>query len=261
MLHEIQQALGDHILAGDGVPATAGIISGKLSRQAQLGIHRANTHASLVGVLQAAYPVICRLVGEDHFNHAALEYVRAHPPRRPQLSTYGWRFARFLSHFKPARGLPFLPDLARLEWARNVAYFAADTAPFEPRHLNPSASEPGQLKLALHPAAMLVASPFAIHQIWTAAAPTRDDTEIFDPNAGADHVLTTRPALHVESRVVSPGDFTLLLALDAGANLEQAAHAAVAIQPNFDLQQALFGHFARGTFRAPSTTSPEEATR
>ena len=258
MLSELQRTLRDSILAGDDVPAGTGIISGKLSRQAQLGIHRINTIASLTGVLQAAYPAICHLVGEDRFNHAAAAYVRAHPPRRPHLSTYGWRFAKFLSRFEPAQALGYLPDLARLEWARNLAYFAADAAPLDPRSLESTAGDIGDLAFALHPAVRLVASPFPIHQIWNAAC---DETGAFDPAAGAEHVLVTRYDLRVETDVLSRGDFTLLLALDAGATLEQATHAAIAIEPEFNLQQALFGHFERGTFRAATTTSLEEATR
>ncbi len=260
MLQDMQQALRHTILANDGIPARAGIISGKLSCEAQLDIHRVNTHASLVKVLQAAYPVICRLVGESHFNHAAVTYINSHPPRRPQLSAYGWRFAKFLSEFEPAAALPYLPDLARLEWARNLSYFAADAAPFDPAHLEAlSADGPDRLTFTLHPAARLVASPYPIQQIWDAAEPNRIDVDPFDPFATSEHVLITRPTLQVTSQALSPGDFTLVLALGSGATLQQAANAAVAIEPELDLQQVLFGHFAQGTFRAPSTTRLEEA--
>ena len=212
--------------------------------------------ASLIGVLRAAYPAICRLVGEDHFNHAAAAYVRRHPPRRPHLSTYGWRFAKFLTGFEPAQGLRYLPDLARLEWARNLAYFAADLAPLDPRTL--AVASPDNLGLSLHPSVRLVASPYPIQQIWNAA---RDEIGTFDPDAGAEHVLVTRPDMHVEAHALTRGDFTLLLALDAGATLGQAANAAIAIEPEFNLQQGLLGHFERGTFRAARTTNLEEAIR
>ena len=214
----------------------------------------------MVVVLQAAYPAICRLVGESRFNHAAVEYIKFHPPQRPQLSSYGWRFAKFISGFAPAAALPYLPDLARLEWARNIAYFAADLEVFDPTTLEQARSgDPGQLVLALHPAASLIASPHPIQRIWQAATNAHDDVGEFDPASGANHVLVARAALQVESYALSPGDFTLVLALDSGATLQQAAHAAVAIEPKLDLQEVLFGHFARGTFRASSTARPEGA--
>ena len=39
------------------------------------------------------------------------------------------RLPGFLESFEPARGLPYLGDVARLEWLRHAAYHAADQAP------------------------------------------------------------------------------------------------------------------------------------
>ena len=262
MLQEMQHAIRDSILDGSPETPVAGVITGQVSSGAQLDIHRINTFASLVGVLQAAYSVICRLVGEEHFNHAAHQYIRAHPPRQPQLSRYGWRFARFLSGFSPAQGLLYLSDLARLEWARNEAYFAADAVPLDPSDLQlGDGTEIGEVRFGLHPSAALIASPHAIHQIWRAARPERDEIAKFDPNAGAEHVLIVRTGFRVDGYTISRGDFTLLLAVNAGATFQQAANAALAIEPELDLQQALLAHFTRGTFGAASNNNRQENTR
>ena len=91
----------------------------------RIAIHRDNALISLAEVLKAAYPVVCRVAGEGFFRHAARDYVRAHPPRGPQLWAYGGKFEKFLERYEPAQPLRFLPDLARLEWAWNESYFAA----------------------------------------------------------------------------------------------------------------------------------------
>ena len=70
--------------------------------------------------------MVCRIAGEGFFRHAARDYVRAHPPRAPQLWAYGGKFEKFLERYEPARPLRFLPDLARLEWAWNESYFQSE---------------------------------------------------------------------------------------------------------------------------------------
>ncbi len=77
-----------------------------------------------------AIPSIERLVGEDFFKGAASLFIGAsssHP--RPVLIEYGEAFPAFLESFEPARGLPYLADVARLEWLRHAAYHAADRVP------------------------------------------------------------------------------------------------------------------------------------
>ncbi len=52
-------------------------------------------------------------------------------------------------------------------------------------------------------------------------------------------------------RRASAGDAALLKAFAAGATLDEAAEAAVAAEPEFDLQRALADHLARATFGQP----------
>ena len=54
----------------------------------------------------------------------------------------------------------------------------------------------------------------------------------------------------MESAELTRGEFTFLLAFQAGANLAEAANAALQSDPRFDLQPALFTHLTRGTFSA-----------
>ena len=251
MLSELQNIFRVSILEGATKTSASRIPGGRTSVSAGVRIHRTNTFASLVKVLQSAFPVVCRLVGEPRFNNAARAYVQAHPPRQPHLSAYGRRFAHFLRGFGPAKGLPYLSDLARLEWARNKAYFAMEATPLDARDLaRMSTADVENVSLTLHPSVSLVASAFAIHTIWEAARPDRNDISDFDPTSQSDHVLVARPDWQVESHLVTRGDFTFVLALSAGSSLLQAYNAALATEPNFDLQSALTEHFRRGVFSA-----------
>ena len=77
--------------------------------------------------LGATYRVVKRLVGEPFFNAAVDAYVAAHPSGCADLNVYGDRFDRFLADYPPARTLPYLPDVARLEWAIDRVHNAAET--------------------------------------------------------------------------------------------------------------------------------------
>ena len=43
-------------------------------------------------------------------------------PPQPVLAEYGAGFPDFVADYEPARGLPYLADVARLDWALNVAF-------------------------------------------------------------------------------------------------------------------------------------------
>ena len=70
-----------------------------------------------------------KIVGRDFFCAMARDFVVARPPRSPVLATYGDELADFISTFEPARELPYLADVARIEAARTHAYHAADATP------------------------------------------------------------------------------------------------------------------------------------
>jgi hypothetical protein len=135
----------------------------------RFGVYRNNVVVSLVGALAETFPVLRQLVGGEFFDAMAGVYVRAHPPTSPVLAHYGEGFADWLDGFAPARGLPYLPDMARLECARVAAYHAADAEPLTPAaiamHLARPASLPG-VWLQLHPSCRVLRSTFSVHALW-----------------------------------------------------------------------------------------------
>ena len=237
MLREMQAAMKQSVFGGDDT-AAAYLASTGIEATDLLSVYRNNTFASLVGVLEAAYPVLCSLVGAERFRHAAYRFAEAAPPTLPQLSQYGGGFADFLAHFRPARSLPYLPDLARLEWQRNESYFAADAPTLDARALERIAPEDmGRLRFRPHPSVRLLATAFPV-------------LRFVDATSSADglHILTHRTDASVGSVVVSPGDYALVRAFSKGATLEAAAAEALAAEPDIELQQTLLLHIQRGTF-------------
>ena len=113
---------------------------------------QANRHQALAG----AYPVITQVVGPDYFEHLALRYGQQQPSTSGNLHDYGENFSEFLAEEGPA-SLPYLADLATLEWACHRAYFAEDENPLDLQRLaNLDAETVEQLVFQFHPATALV---------------------------------------------------------------------------------------------------------
>ena len=251
MLRELQSAFRAGIL--DDAPDRAlALIGGDPATAARrLALYRNNTLGSLATVLARSFPVVERLVGADFFRGTAHRFVAAAPPDRPQLLAYGAAFPAFLDSFEPARRLPYLGDVARLEWARQEAWFAGDAPPLTPSDL--AAVPPERLATlvpAPHPSLRLVASDYPIHRIWRVNQPVHERVARVDLAAGGERVLIHRSGSTIIQETLSPGGFALAAAVVDAAPLGAAAEAALAAEPDLDLQAALAGLLAAGVFAA-----------
>jgi hypothetical protein len=160
---------------------------------------------------------------------------------------YGAKFADFLDSFPPASGLPYLPSVARLEWARVEACFAADQTPLNPARLAeyPASLYP-ELVFRLHPSLRLVCSSWPVLLLWQAHQ--QEPVSPVDVTSGGEAVLVLRPDLEVTMTRLSPGDAALITAIANGNTLAAAAASAYDVEPEFDLQAALADHLERGRF-------------
>jgi uncharacterized protein len=193
----------------------------------RMAVYRANVLGNWRGALAGAYPVVQRIVGEDFFAALARDYAAACPSVSGDLHEYGAQLAKFLAAHEEARDLPYLPDVARLEWHAHRAHYAADPAPFD-------VSRPSEARLA--PACALLESEWPLAQIWHAHQDGGDPTTV-DLGSGPDRVLVHRKGWRVAVRSLRPGDYRFLERL--GAGLGAALEAAVAADSGFDPRAAL----------------------
>lgn len=257
-LPELQRAFADAVYA-DGDAVARHVRDGRFPAARLLQVYRNNVFESLSGALKAVYPVVERLVGTGFFAYAADGYIRAHPPASGNLHDFGERFAEFLAGFAPAQNLSYLPDLARLEWAWHRAFHAADGAPLPLARLAAVApADYGALRFRLHPSAQLLASDYPVLRIWQVNQPDYKGDASVDLAEGGVRLLVVRPLQEVEIENLGAGDDALLRAFAAGRDFEQASHAALAAQPDYDMAAALRRHVARGVITgifSPGKTS------
>ena len=253
MLPDLQAAFRAGTIGRDG-EAVAALSAGGMQNGHRFGIYRNNIYRSLAGVLEAAFPTVRNLVGDENFAVLARRFIAAHPPQRPQLFAYGGDFAAFLAGFAPAvEELPFLPDLARVEWAVNEAYFEADAETLNAGHLAGLAPERyAGLRLGLHPTVRLIESDWPVWDLWGAEVLPSPWPDPRPPGKreGGQRVLVRRPESKVDVVMATHGDFAFLGALATGDTLGEAAAVGTTADPEFDLSACLAGHLAGGTFHS-----------
>jgi len=227
---------------------------------ARLAVYRNNVVSSLIDAVADTFPVTQELVGEEFFRAMASVFVRQHPPRSRVLAHYGAEFADFVDGFTPARAVPCLADVARLEWARVLAHHAADADPLTAEMLGLamySGKDLRALQLVCHPSTRVVVSEHAIVSLWAAH---QGDTESSAVDPGlAESALVIRPGLDVLVLRLPPGAACFVVALQAGAGLADAAALATGEAVEFDLPNALallMGHGALITVQFPEGPAP-----
>lgn len=217
----------------------------------RIGVYRHTIFANYRNAFGATYRVVRELTGAPFFDAAVDAFVLAHPSTGGDLNAYGEAFPDFLATYPHAAELPYLPDVARLEWAIDEAHRAAD-ADWEPqRTLAVLAAIPTDevalQRFAFDPSCRLLRSAFPVLRIWQ----SHQDGSVHDGKVrfgdGDDSLLVRRDGAHVGIERVEPGNFAWLTALAGSADLAQALDAAFDADATFDLGTALRTYIANGT--------------
>jgi hypothetical protein len=261
-LFEIQRGMSAATIFGDRTALSAlGIVTGTMSASERIDIYRNNVLGHYRKALAATFPVVRRLVGAAFFDAAVDAFVRVHPSTRGDVNRYGGELPRFLASYGPARALPYLPDVARLEWAIDQAGIDADAPPFNLAALAALREDAhAMLRFVLHPSVRLVQSRYPILHIWQVNQPAFEGAADVDLGEGGYSLLVARGALGVAVERLGPGEAALLRAFAANVPLGKAASRAVAAEPPFDLPAALRRHVANQVlvgFDAPQPSAGE----
>lgn len=206
----------------------------------RFNIYRNNLVVSLIEALSSTFDVTQQLVGRRFFRALAREYVPDNLPDSPVLALYGEHFPDFLEHFPPAAQLPWLADMARLEWLRVRAYHAADAAPLSSRTVAARHEDPQQLlnaRVQLHPSLGVLDSEHAVASLWAAHQGQGQvaDVAINSPQ----EVLILRPEFDVDVIILPAGGADFVRLLQTGASLGSVMTHTLEQQPDSHPQHIL----------------------
>ena len=240
-LPDLQQMFGAAIEDAGRASAAAGMFRGDPERSlARLAVYRGNVYANCGKALASAYPIVRKIVGEEFFDAMAREYVRSNPSQSGDLNRYGERLCDFVAGFPHTADLPYLPDVARMEWLLHRAYFAENASPFDPSSLaRVEAERYLALRLELSAACALLESDWPLGRIWTIHQDDSRGAFEIDLDSGPDRVLVHRPLWRAQVLSLACGDFLFLSAASRGETLGAALQAAATADASFEPSTAL----------------------
>jgi hypothetical protein len=208
-----------------------------LSRRPAFAVYRNTALQGALSALAATYPTIERLLGDAAFAALALRFVRTVRPATPVLSDYGEGFPEWLALQPALADLPYLADVARIDWMCLEAHRAPDAPPLDPVTLSDVSPESWMKRRAsLHPATRISWFRLPAPSIWIAARDGLLDHG-YAPEWRAEGVLVTRPDRAVQAVCIDAVTHRLLGGIRLGETVGQAACAAAALYPAADIGQ------------------------
>ena len=258
-LRELQTLFKASLLAGDEEAVIQQIEGDGLDPRARLAVYRHHIFTSLTAVLEAAYPVVCRLVDRRFFAYAADAFIRPHPPTGPCLAEYGAAFPDFLADFPSCQGHPYLPDVARLEWAIHRSSQTLEPAPLD--HARLSAVAPLDmpcLRFAMDPTLSYLTSPWPVDTIWRAHQGGGEPEQLVDLDTGGVCLEVRAGGDVAMLRALEPATYAFRDALARGLTLGEASSLTLESHPSFDLIPAIQGLLDERLFTDFTVIAEEE---
>jgi hypothetical protein len=250
VLRELQRRILEGLWSGDGAAAAQEMLSrGRaLTPAEQLAVYRGSVSSTLTAALEEVYPVCRRLVGDRFFGAAAAAFVRRTRSRSPDLSDYGEGFAAFLTGLTPAAPLPYLPDVARLEWAWHRALHGPGCPLIDMDALASAVAEaePERVVFRLPRSAALIDSSFPIHLIWQANQPDHHGEDVVFLSQGGASLLVLRRELTRFIETLEPPERCLLHAVAEGLTLGDVCLRVASEHPSADAGRLLAVAIRRG---------------
>lgn len=132
-LADLQRRTQAHVLDPHdaGKPAIeAAVASARgVGADRRLAVYTDAYRLRLLEILGEDYRALAAWLGTDAFNELGIAYIGAHPSDTRSVRWFGRHLGDLLGRHAPEQ--PLLAELARFEWARGLAFDAADAEPLE----------------------------------------------------------------------------------------------------------------------------------
>ena len=219
-------------------PVVSLLASGCLPSEQLLQVYRNNFIISLSEVLATCYPCVQAVVGEDCFAQLARTHVLSNPLSQGDVSGYGDGFADTIAQQPNLACVPYLSDLARIEWqvdqANQLPVAHCDFPFAQLSHVNQG--NIARLKLEVTEPIFYIDSAYPVASLWQMISQAQIiDIDLQRPEAA---IIQRRPSGIV---ILSTNrDAIALLDLCCQQRPPGEASAPMLAQLNELLQQQLF---------------------
>lgn len=240
-LHLLQCQFVEKLLAPTLDPAFITLFqAGRLSPESGFAIYRNNMQGGLKKALMETYPVCQRLVGEHCFQSILSHYIAEYPSQTPNLCDYGVEFPQFLLTIPFIGEVPYLGDVASLEWAIHRVLIGKEEERFDWTVLESVPSEKHQdLIFRRRSNSVLYASPYPIDRIWETNQPDFQGEDSVDLAAGENRLLLWRSGYDLRIDRLPKPEWELLTLLEGGYTLAALPTTALAREQHLDILDLL----------------------
>jgi hypothetical protein len=221
MLAELQRDFA-RAVRGDALAVPQlGIDAVGLNAERRMAVYRNHHRISLAAALAANFPTAVKVIGDDAFQALALSFLAIDPPRDACVAAYGSGLPAFLERDSRSQGLVYLGDVARLDWALNLAERVDDLPSFDPAQLAQlDEASIETLRLKPHPSLTLLSSLYPLLRIRDVAAGVEEGVSL---EAGGVDLMIWRKADTVTCAALDRPAFDFIRALVNGQTLAEAA--------------------------------------
>ena len=230
-----QQALLATLFAsGRNSPEAATEFIASYARQTSargLNAYTSNAHSLAERSLASVYPVLAQLLGDESFAAFARAFWHAHPPQRGDLAHWGDALTGFIAASPQLADVPYLADVARVEWALHQTATAPDAEADLATLHHLMEQDPALLYLRLAPGFALVPSDWPVvsivHAHGVAEGSTPDLSRVRERlhSGTTETALVWRQGFKPQVREALPGEPAFVAALHTGHTLDEAFSA------------------------------------
>ena len=235
-LSEIQNQFGSDLLT---TKAKGPYLSWKtISSQVLFNVYRNNFYFSYSQILTRVYPKTKHLVGEGFFNYLCHHFIRKVPYKNGDIRNFGCNFAVFIKEFGECQDVPFLADVARLEWKLSMAYRIG----WKPNSataslISVSEGDFAHLRVKSAPSCFLIHSAYPLFSIWELDDPTQTPEVL--AKQGGQSVLVFAKHGQAYAQQWREADCVAWSCIEQGMTLSEAVGKAFLVEERFSLDRFL----------------------
>ena len=222
-LAEVQRALSARICGNDAPsPLDEWIrVPRGADPSVRLAIHLEGYPARIASSLAEAFPAFANILGDGSLAKLTDRFIECDLSPERNLNRIGRTLPGFLESDPLTREVPFLPDLAALEWAIFECFHSESGRDLDPAAIGDySLDDWARIRITFRPGTAVVNSAWPIRVLWLTRDLDRSEIDV-DLGDRPEQVLVYRVGLSVETRSIDPLEAHALERLLDGAHLSE----------------------------------------
>lgn len=184
--------------------------------------YKARTHEALSEI----YETIRQLLGHEKWHELTDLYAEKFPSVEYNLNVMGKQLPELIRQH-PIKDMPFLQDLARLEWLVSEAFHAFDQKPFERAHLAKIVPEDWEYaQLCFQPSVSLFTASWPVMDLWKNRKDLKPASLVKEER---QYLLVSRQEFQIRCELLNEFQHHLIQGLLCGKTLGEVSESLAAL--------------------------------